>query len=69
MRRKLSDLVTDYQGGIRLVWLDADHEKLVGRNRKRGHTQVPIAVIERLARKTDFPKCTEAHEFELIPAP
>ena len=67
MRRKLYDLITDYGAGVHLVWLDADRATLLRRNRERNQTQVPIKVIERLARKTDFPNGTEAHRFEICP--
>ncbi len=66
MRRKLYDLATDYRFAIDLVWIDADRPTVQARNRQRKSTQVPMNVIERLARKTEFPNLTEAHSFSIV---
>jgi predicted kinase len=65
MRGQLVELFTSYRARVRIVYLDAPYATLLERNRSRS-APLPVAVIDRLARKLEVPDLTEAHAVEWI---
>jgi len=66
LRRKLIGLFADYGARTRLVWLESDARTLLARNKTRGRKNVPAEVIDRLARKLEFPTPGEVHRLDIV---
>lgn len=66
-RKTISDLATDYNAKVRIVYIDCSVEQAIIQNRKREEgKQVKQEVIERYSRKMDIPSIIECHELLVI---
>ena len=62
-RSRVIGLLQDYRARVRIVYMETSWEELLRRNRAR-KTSAPEAILEKLARKLDVPKVTEAHRVD-----
>ena len=66
-RKTISDLATDYNAKVRIVYIDCSVEQAIVQNRQREENkQVKNEVIERYSRKMDIPSIIECHELLVI---
>jgi putative nucleotidyltransferase with HDIG domain len=66
-RKTISDLATDYDAKVKIVYIDCSVEKAIEQNRQREENkQVKIDVIKKYSRKMDIPSILECHKLEVI---
>ncbi|NEP12440.1 MAG: AAA family ATPase [Symploca sp. SIO2C1] len=65
LRDTLIRLFANYQGKIRIVYLESPWEELLRRNHNRTH-RVPDKVLYRMRNRLEVPNITEAHQVDLI---
>ncbi len=65
LRDTLIRLFANYQGKIRIVYLESPWEELLRRNQNRTH-RVPDKVLYRMRNRLEVPNITEAHQVDLI---
>jgi predicted kinase len=70
LREQLVNFFASYRARVRIVYLDAPLEMILGRNKKRS-ASVPETIMNKLLDKLDVPDMTEAHmvQWELLQGP
>jgi putative nucleotidyltransferase with HDIG domain len=64
-RQELVNMVVDYGGRVRIIYLDAPFSEISRRNQER-QTQVPEKVLRDFMRRMEVPDPTEAHVVEWV---
>lgn len=68
MRSKWISLFTDYNGRVKIIYIEVPYKKLLSQNHNREH-KVPEDVINKMIGKLEIPTPKEAHEVEYIVRP